>query len=481
MAEKKKNGKQPSSQPAENRDWLHKEWKLRGPGYQGLILHGHGTTLHHCYFEEGKEPKEDNLVLKIPDHLEEEDESTHRIYTYPILTVGHYTNEQKERDDGINRDFGRDLYGGKTPTHRDGNYSLLTGMPRGFRTIVLPEGLVTIAQNTFAQQDYVKTVNIPSTVTHIKQFAFEGCTGLEKAPLPDHLKEIGARAFKDCRNLDLTLPASLRADAIGLSALDSTGITTLVWPSKPAHNTVTDYVCYNCQNLTKVALNENVWTLGKACFRLCSALKQIALPDSLHQIEKWAFRSSGLETITIPETVQEISFGAFQECACLREIKLPSKLKTIEENAFRGCTALRTIPLPDSVTWIGPSAFQDCTALETVHLPGKLKFLQKKAFRNCRNLKEVTLPPSVKKIGSEAFSQCSSLQKIMLPPSLEQIESDTFSHCSALQEMTLPPSVQQIGSKAFFQCSALQVVHLSRQTKLARDAIPTKVTLEYYD
>ena len=47
-----------------------------------------------------------------------------------------------------------------------------------------------------------------------------------------------------------------------------------------------------------------------------------------------------MSTITIPNTVTEIGYGAFSSCTNLSSIILSNNIKVIEENMFNGCKNL---------------------------------------------------------------------------------------------------------------------------------------------
>ena len=57
----------------------------------------------------------------------------------------------------------------------------------------------------------------------------------------------------------------------------------------------------------------------------------------------WAFRSTGLESIEIPQSVEEIGEGAFENCSKLATALLPAHLKATKRDQFRGCGALKEI------------------------------------------------------------------------------------------------------------------------------------------
>jgi len=86
-------------------------------------------------------------------------------------------------------------------------------------------------------------------------------------------------------------------------------------------------------------------------------------------IDSYVFSTSGIKSITIPESVTKISCYAFESCN-LTSIVIPENVKEIEWNAFDGCTNLITVVIPKSVTKIGNKVFQNCKSLRSVLYKG---------------------------------------------------------------------------------------------------------------
>ena len=74
-------------------------------------------------------------------------------------------------------------------------------------------------------------------------------------------------------------------------------------------------------------MSNNVTTIGMRAFNDCSALSDITLPSSLH----------------------EIADGAFSRCLSITSVTLPASLTMIGRDAFDN-TGLTSITIPDTVT-----------------------------------------------------------------------------------------------------------------------------------
>lgn len=77
-----------------------------------------------------------------------------------------------------------------------------------------------------------------------------------------------------------------------------------------------------------------------------------------------------LNSVTIPDGIEEIGGGAFMGCSNLTNVHIPRSVKSIELYAFSGCSSLRSLVIPDSVTYIGEHAFEGCSNLLLCAIPG---------------------------------------------------------------------------------------------------------------
>ena len=124
---------------------------------------------------------------------------------------------------------------------------------------------------------------------------------------------------------------------------------------------------------------------------------------SVIEIGDYGFIETNLKSISIPNTVTVIRYGAFDQCLSLETVILSESLSIIETNAFSGCPLISNIDFPSSLTEIGFNAFSSCSSLTSIELPESLTKINENAFNGCSSLKEIVLPSSLTFIGERAF------------------------------------------------------------------------------
>ncbi len=82
--------------------------------------------------------------------------------------------------------------------------------------------------------------------------------------------------------------------------------------------------------------------------------KAITIPDTFdgHKVTTiGGFAFSGMEfieSIVIPDSIDEICAGAFERCSSLKHIHIPASVVDIDNSAFSGCSALELIVVSGS-------------------------------------------------------------------------------------------------------------------------------------
>jgi uncharacterized protein YjdB len=150
---------------------------------------------------------------------------------------------------------------------------------------------------------------------------------------------------------------------------------------------------------------------------------------------------TGLEEITIPDSVTQMGTGVFENCVNLKSVTLSNGLTEIPNRTFRGCgTRLRLMNASGSNGSGNGNGLNNDKAtknivdrfaysgLEQVEFPDKLESIGNNAFDGCYafGLKDGRLPRTVASIGDYAFAGCASLSKFVAPEELISIGNYAF-------------------------------------------------------
>lgn len=132
------------------------------------------------------------------------------------------------------------------------------------------------------------------------------------------------------------------------------------------------YAFRDCRNLTRINIPKNVTKISECAFSGCNNLKSIFISS----IEAWCrinfsapnanplyygkylFLNEDIVTnLIIPSNVTKIGKWAFYGCKSLAIITIPESVTKIEENAFKGCGNLRHVSIPKKSTKLLKLAF----------------------------------------------------------------------------------------------------------------------------
>lgn len=148
-----------------------------------------------------------------------------------------------------------------------------------------------------------------------------------------------------------------------------------------------------------------------------------------------------LETVRIKGTnykVVEISSGAFSN-STINSITIPDNIEEIKSYTFSYCSLLKEVVIPTGAKSIGSHAFANCKMLESVIIPNSVTIIQDNAFAYCRSLKQIVIPNSVCIMESDIFNQCTGLESIVVPDKapekVNQGQNKQFKGCLHIREV----------------------------------------------
>lgn len=159
---------------------------------------------------------------------------------------------------------------------------------------------------------------------------------------------------------------------------------------------------------------------------------------NVKEINETAFWGCKISSITIPEGVTSIGWGAFMDCTGLSHINIPQSVRTIDDEAFSDCSSLESVSFSESslLETLGGGAFCRCTSLKNITLPSKISTIEYATFYGCTTLESVTPNGVVGTIGENTFYNCSSLKRlnIKIDDNLG-VGNNAFSGCDELSEL----------------------------------------------
>ena len=339
-------------------------------------------------------------------------------------------------------------------------------------TVEIPASVTAIKENAFANciaLSDIQFVTEGATTIDIADYAFYGCTKLLSITLPDHLGTFRSSAFDGCEFLKeiKVNPTNehYTNDANGILYKKEMNGETVVY---------TELLFYPKGLVKELGgvinnLPDTLTTIGGAAFSNNTHLVSVTVPKSVTLIDDSAFANcDNLTTLvfSLDGTTLVVGKYAFQNCTELGDkFALPAYTTSIGDYAFVGCR-LVNFTVPAKVNAIGSYAFYGCTRLANVtfNCDGPLT-IGAYAFAGCEDLTKANLPAGTTEIGAYAFYACSSLNdltfgnatltdgKYTVESSLTTIGAYAFAECGTLTKVILPNSLTKIDSYAFAMTS----------------------------
>lgn len=213
---------------------------------------------------------------------------------------------------------------------------------------------------------------------------------------------------------------------------------------------ITKYIgSSNAVNIPEEIDGSKVTVIGKHTFAGCSDVTEIIIPNTVAVIEQGAFARTGLEKITIPDSVTEIHEYAFQACRSIEEIYISKGVKKIEDKAFQGCRQLKSVEV-DPLN-------ENFYSVDGVLFGKELNLLIK--YPASKSDTSYAVPEGVEKIASDALAYCNNLTELTLPQSLKEIQSKAIIHSSTLIKVTIPDSAAPIiFDDSFYGCERIKSI-----------------------
>ena len=162
------------------------------------------------------------------------------------------------------------------------------------KSIVFEEGIYRInTEFSF----YLESVTLPSTLDFIGYGAFKSCHNLKSVVIPEGIDSIHSQAFMHCDSLkEITVPSTVFM--------------------------ISSETFAYCESLEVVNISNGVEYIEDMAFVGCKSLKTLNIPSSVTKLGEDVFMGSGMVSIEIPESVEEMGSGVFSACESLLEVKV---------------------------------------------------------------------------------------------------------------------------------------------------------------
>lgn len=201
---------------------------------------------------------------------------------------------------------------------------------------------VKIIPESFFASTFVTNIVIPDSVESIESFAFSDCQKLNRIEIGKNVKNIGISAFSKCISLNsITIPENV--NNIGFYAF-----------YKCTNLENVNYNAINCQ-YNGIEINEdgtaNLYSMFPA------NVKNFKIGNNVNVIPELILAfNSNITEINIPDSVEEVKYGAFNSDVNVTKLILGKNIKKIEERAFYNL-GITEVTVPESVTYIEAMAF----------------------------------------------------------------------------------------------------------------------------
>ena len=214
----------------------------------------------------------------------------------------------------------------------------------------LPNGLAAMGDSAFEGCEKLVAVTIPASLKRIPMAAYEWCTNLSSVTVEDGVEIIGNAAFYGCKKLPaFTIPDSVKVveniafyncafldtNAIPNVAMadgwivdsDQQALTEVTVPGDVRG--IADEAFSYRRKLTNAVVAAGVKRIPNRCFNCSTQLADVALPDTLEEIDVFAFNNTALGRIWVPSNVVVIGESAFGGSSSLTNVFLPIALKGV--------------------------------------------------------------------------------------------------------------------------------------------------------
>ncbi len=253
----------------------------------------------------------------------------------------------------------------------------------GLTSVTIPNSVTSIGLFAFMGCTGLTSVTIPNSVTSIEGRAFEGCTALTSATIPNSVTSIGSSAFSGCTSLTGKVVIPEGVTSIENSTFSGcTGLTSATIPNSVTSIGLNAFS--GCTALTSVTIGNGVTIFNQNSFSGCTALTSITIPNSARIGFNVFYGCTGMTSINVAEdnlnyaSIDGVLYSKDKKTLIMYpkgktgSFTIPNGVTSIGDEddyascEFEDCTGLTSVTIPNSVTSIWFGAFRGCTGLTSM-------------------------------------------------------------------------------------------------------------------
>ncbi len=362
--------------------------------------------------------------------------------------------------------------------------------------IVCADGIETIGSGAFRRNANLKTLVLPESVSDFDPGWFDRCANLEELVLPGKLENVKRGVLSSGKLKRLVMGKAVRdieAGAFQGSVLEEVVVSEenpfIVTDGSAIYSADLKRLYALACPLEELVIAQGCEVVGTKCCHGFKSLKSVSVPDSVTEIESFAFSDTGLTAFVAPPSLKSIGDKAFLYCDQLHEVVLNDGLESIGDSACQG-SSLDGLTIPATVRRIGSSVTRGTNVVHSgprctfaiderskdqfydgegglyrreadgIHLV-QLIDAEKEVYGVCDGtvaiepeafafhgaISHVRIPSTVRSIGESAFRVCKNLRHVSIPDSVEVIGDEAFFDTN-LEELRIPANLRVLGDRA---------------------------------
>ena len=412
-----------------------------------------------------------------------------------------------------------------TVSYNEVEFSVKSILPEAFFNsgsivnLVISEGIQSIGGRAFEYCFQLESVDIPSSIIKIEDYAFGSCGGLtsviSRMTNPNAIKDNVFERIVWSNNVSTKVKTSATL-YVPVGSVDNYKSTDgwkqfgTIYEGELKETTI-EGMTYSYVTGSKIATLK-YGEPSSYDLTIPSSVDIDGVSYPVIAIARDAFWNKNILSVIIPEGIRSIGYSAFKYCYRLESVELPSSLVLIDDYAFGNCNDLSSVvshaenPIAISDNVFGKSQWNEDYTVETITPSSATLYVPVGSADNYKStdgwklfgtiyegeLKEVTIDditynyvtgskvatllngapsssnltiPStilvdgviypVTAISQDAFWNKNNIETLIISEGIKTIGDGAFKYCFGLQTIELPSSLAQIGDYAFGSCKKL--------------------------